>query len=186
VRQRLGMPPNHGMHRSARSERRMHSGVPCVLGYASHESGALRRMLDARMPEVAPRADGPRSLRLWVRAAALHHRRGCGRAVPDPHPNPIGPGLVAFFTFWPSVICILVGVARRWRARRKHAASPPRHSDDVPAASGQGCVGTSGLSRFKSFFHFSAAAVHSSACSGVIRTKHASTVLRTLSRDPNH
>jgi hypothetical protein len=53
---------------------------------------------------------------------------------PDPHLNPIGPGLLAFFTFWPSVICILVGVARLWRARRKRAASPPRHSDDVLAA----------------------------------------------------
>jgi hypothetical protein len=41
---------------------------------------------------------------------------------PDPHPNPIGPGLLAFFTFWPSVICIVIGVARVWRAGRKHAA----------------------------------------------------------------
>ena len=41
---------------------------------------------------------------------------------PDPRPNPIDPGLLAFFTFWPSVICILVGVARVWMARRKRAA----------------------------------------------------------------
>ena len=41
---------------------------------------------------------------------------------PDPHPNPIGLGLLAFLTFWPSVICVLVGVARVWRARRKRAA----------------------------------------------------------------
>jgi hypothetical protein len=31
---------------------------------------------------------------------------------PDPNPNPIGPGLLFFFTFWPAVICIVVGVIR--------------------------------------------------------------------------
>jgi hypothetical protein len=31
---------------------------------------------------------------------------------PDPNPNPIGPGLLFFFTFWPSVICLGVGVYR--------------------------------------------------------------------------
>ena len=25
----------------------------------------------------------------------------------DPNPNPIGPGLLAFFTFWPAVIMIV-------------------------------------------------------------------------------
>ena len=29
---------------------------------------------------------------------------------PDPNPNPIGPGLLFFFTFWPAVICISIGV----------------------------------------------------------------------------
>jgi len=29
----------------------------------------------------------------------------------DPNPNPIGPGLLAFVTFWPSVILMVVG----WR-----------------------------------------------------------------------
>ncbi|MCI0586194.1 MAG: hypothetical protein L0323_05075 [Planctomycetes bacterium] len=28
---------------------------------------------------------------------------------PDPNPNPIGPGLLAFFTFWPAVICTGIG-----------------------------------------------------------------------------
>jgi hypothetical protein len=28
---------------------------------------------------------------------------------PDPNPNPIGPGLLCFFTFWPSIICMCVG-----------------------------------------------------------------------------
>ena len=37
---------------------------------------------------------------------------------PDPNPNPIGPGLLFFFTFWPAVICIVIGVIRVRRARR--------------------------------------------------------------------
>jgi hypothetical protein len=28
---------------------------------------------------------------------------------PDPDPNPIGLGLLAFFTFWPGVVCLLLG-----------------------------------------------------------------------------
>ena len=31
---------------------------------------------------------------------------------PDPNPNPVGPGLLFFFTFWPAVICIVIGVIR--------------------------------------------------------------------------
>ena len=31
---------------------------------------------------------------------------------PDPNPNPIGPGLLFFITFWPAVICIVVGAIR--------------------------------------------------------------------------
>jgi hypothetical protein len=31
---------------------------------------------------------------------------------PDPNPNPIGPGLLAFLTFWPGVICLVVGIAQ--------------------------------------------------------------------------
>jgi len=30
----------------------------------------------------------------------------------DPDPNPIGFGILALFTFWPSVILIVIGVAR--------------------------------------------------------------------------
>jgi hypothetical protein len=37
---------------------------------------------------------------------------------PDPNPNPIGPGLLFFFTFWPAVLCILVGVIRVRLGRR--------------------------------------------------------------------
>ena len=36
---------------------------------------------------------------------------------PDPNPNPIGPGLLAGLTFWPSVICLYVGIARVRRAK---------------------------------------------------------------------
>ncbi len=31
---------------------------------------------------------------------------------PDPNPNPVGPGLLFFLTFWPAMICIAIGVAR--------------------------------------------------------------------------
>ena len=37
---------------------------------------------------------------------------------PDPNPNPIGPGLLFFFTFWPAVICIIIGVVRVRRQQR--------------------------------------------------------------------
>ena len=39
---------------------------------------------------------------------------------PDPHPNPIGPGLLLAFTFWPGVVCIIIGAVRvRMRNRRR-------------------------------------------------------------------
>lgn len=34
---------------------------------------------------------------------------------PDPNPSPIGPGLLAFFTFWPAAMCMGIGVAQLWR-----------------------------------------------------------------------
>ena len=34
---------------------------------------------------------------------------------PDPNPNPIGPGLLFFFTFWPGVILVGLGVLQTWR-----------------------------------------------------------------------
>ena len=36
---------------------------------------------------------------------------------PDPDPNPIGPGLLTFVTFWPGVLLMVVG-ARRVNAQR--------------------------------------------------------------------
>ncbi|HWC04301.1 MAG TPA: hypothetical protein VHF87_16220 [Methylomirabilota bacterium] len=42
---------------------------------------------------------------------------------PDPNPNPIGPGILAFLTFWPSLICLAVGIGRvRSQVRRRDAA----------------------------------------------------------------
>lgn len=36
----------------------------------------------------------------------------------DPDPNPIGLGILAFLTFWPSVILIVIGIARTVSNRR--------------------------------------------------------------------
>lgn len=35
---------------------------------------------------------------------------------PDPDPNPVGPGLLFFFTFWPAVICMGIGAFQVWRS----------------------------------------------------------------------
>jgi hypothetical protein len=40
---------------------------------------------------------------------------------PDPNPNPIGPGMLAFLTFWPGVICLSRGIAQT-RRRRSEAS----------------------------------------------------------------
>jgi len=63
---------------------------------------------------------------LWIGAALLVI--GCGPLVAyivyawsqgDTNPNPVGPGILAMFTFWPSIILIIVGlgsgIARCWR-----------------------------------------------------------------------
>jgi hypothetical protein len=36
----------------------------------------------------------------------------------DPDPNPIGFGILAFFTFWPSVLLIVIGIVRTRQKRR--------------------------------------------------------------------
>jgi hypothetical protein len=28
---------------------------------------------------------------------------------PDPNPNPVGPGILFFFTSWPAIICLIIG-----------------------------------------------------------------------------
>jgi hypothetical protein len=40
---------------------------------------------------------------------------------PDPNPNPIGPGLLFFLTFWPAIICLGVGVLQVRSGRRRKA-----------------------------------------------------------------
>jgi hypothetical protein len=40
---------------------------------------------------------------------------------PDPNPNPIGPGLLFFFTSWPAIICLVIGVGQV-RSRRGRAS----------------------------------------------------------------
>lgn len=37
---------------------------------------------------------------------------------PDPHPNPIGPGLLFFFTFWPAVILMIIGAIQVRRQKK--------------------------------------------------------------------
>ena len=37
---------------------------------------------------------------------------------PDPNPNPVGPGLLFFFTFWLALICIIFGVVQVRRQGR--------------------------------------------------------------------
>ena len=65
----------------------------------------------------------------WVRVGAALLILGTGPLLfiivaadlglwPDPNPNPIGPGLLFFFTIWPAIICILIGVVRVKRANR--------------------------------------------------------------------
>lgn len=40
---------------------------------------------------------------------------------PDPNPNPVGPGLLFLLTFWPAVLCLVVGVVRvRMHNRREY------------------------------------------------------------------
>jgi hypothetical protein len=42
---------------------------------------------------------------------------------PDPNPNPVGPGLLFFFSFWPAVICLGVGVFQVWRGRGRRGGA---------------------------------------------------------------
>ena len=41
---------------------------------------------------------------------------------PDPDPNPIGAGLLFALTFWPAVICVIVGAVRVRRGRGRGGA----------------------------------------------------------------
>jgi hypothetical protein len=43
---------------------------------------------------------------------------------PEPDPNPIGPGLLFFFTAWPAIISLGVGYFQVRRKRRQYPKSP--------------------------------------------------------------
>ena len=45
---------------------------------------------------------------------------------PDPNPNPVGPGILFFFTGWPAIICLVIGMVQVKRARSHHAPHAPR------------------------------------------------------------
>ncbi len=65
--------------------------------------------------------------RRWLRRGAILLAGGTGPllliiglakiGIGDPNPNPIGPGLLAFLTFWPSVGMIVYGAVQMARGR---------------------------------------------------------------------
>lgn len=42
---------------------------------------------------------------------------------PDPNPNPIGPGLLFFFTAWPAIGCLTVGAYQVLRGETRRTGS---------------------------------------------------------------
>ena len=50
----------------------------------------------------------------WTPLAAIILLAALG-LWPDPNPNPIGPGLLFFVTFWPALICFAIGAVQTWR-----------------------------------------------------------------------
>jgi hypothetical protein len=65
----------------------------------------------------------------WIRAGLVLALVGAGPLLfiivaaalgwwPDPNPNPVGPGLLFAFMFWPAVVCLLIGVIRVRRSGR--------------------------------------------------------------------
>ncbi len=36
----------------------------------------------------------------------------------DPNSNPVGFGIMAFFTFWPSIILMIVGLVKTFKAKK--------------------------------------------------------------------
>lgn len=49
----------------------------------------------------------------------------------DPNPNPIGPGIAAFLSFWPGVAMLAIGVVLTFMARRD-VPPPPRRGPVGP------------------------------------------------------
>ena len=52
----------------------------------------------------------------------------------DPNPNPIGPGILAFLTFWPGVIMIAVGAVRALHGHRSDAQHTRSNAEAVASA----------------------------------------------------
>jgi hypothetical protein len=51
----------------------------------------------------------------------------CSLLAGDPNPNPVGPGMCAMFTFWPSIGMIVAGlVAGHRRAKAERNATDQR------------------------------------------------------------
>jgi hypothetical protein len=64
----------------------------------------------------------------------------------DPNPNPIGPGLLAFFTFWPAVILIVWGlVASVLRYRRSASAGLSGHATRRATRASAGMLAQGGM-----------------------------------------
>jgi hypothetical protein len=36
----------------------------------------------------------------------------------DPNPNPVGPGILSFLTFWPGLALAVTGLARVWSGKK--------------------------------------------------------------------
>ena len=80
-----------------------------------------------RNNEPAPSVLGDYLKSVWVRIGLVIFFLGSGPLLfiivaaavglwPDPNPNPVGPGILCGLTFWPAIICVVIGV--RVRSRR--------------------------------------------------------------------
>jgi hypothetical protein len=76
---------------------------------------------------------------LWIGIAGLVLGTGplvvavlWSEAHGDPNPNPVGPGICAMFTFWPSIVLIVVGLVDRWRSARGPRDPGPRAGPGRP------------------------------------------------------
>ncbi len=85
----------------------------------------------------------------WVRAGLVIGVLGCGPLLaivllaaiglwPDPNPNPIGPGLMFFFSVWPALICLVIGWVQVLRAPLPPA--PPRTASRATARATPGAA----------------------------------------------
>jgi len=96
---------------SVRSRRRS-GGVVRPLNFTVRPQSAMSQYLKSTWVRVGLvlLVVGATPLLFIITAAALG-------LWPDPNPNPVGPGILFGLTFWPAIICIVVGVIRA-RARR--------------------------------------------------------------------